>query len=110
METNCKLSRTEKARLIFRYLRDCWGHFVAAIGCACLAMVFGAVTPQIIRLTVDSILGDESAALPVFVQNLIGWETLRQSPGQALLLAAAAVLIVAALRGVCSYGQRIELA
>ena len=110
METNCKLSRTEKARLIFRYLRDCWGHFAAAIGCACLAMVFGAVTPQIIRLTVDSILGDEPAALPVFVQNLIGWESLRQSPGQALLLAAAAVLVVATLRGVSSYGQRIELA
>ena len=110
METNCKLSRTEKARLIFRYLRDCWGHFAAAIGCACLAMVFGAITPQIIRLTVDSILGDEPAALPDFVQKLTGWESLRSAPSQALLLAAAAVLIVAALRGLSSYGQRIELA
>ena len=38
METNCKLSRTEKARLIFRYLRDCWGHFAAAIGCAAIRL------------------------------------------------------------------------
>ena len=54
METTRKLSRREKLALIGKYLRPCWGHFAAALLCACLAMVFNALTPQIIRLTVDS--------------------------------------------------------
>jgi len=109
MESNFKLSGKEKVRLIFRYLRNCWGHFAAALLCACLAMVFGAVTPQIIRLTVDSILGEEAPALPALVQRLVGWEQLSQRPLQALTAAAVAVMIVAALRGFCSYGQRTQL-
>ena len=40
METTQKLSRREKLSLIGKYLRPCWGHFAAALLCACLAMVF----------------------------------------------------------------------
>ena len=64
METTRKLSRREKLALIGKYLRPCWGHFAAALLCACLAMVFNALTPQIIRITVDSILGTEPVRLP----------------------------------------------
>ena len=62
-----KLSGREKAGLIWHYLRPCWGHFAAALLCACLSMALNALTPQIIRITVDSILGSEEAKLPALV-------------------------------------------
>ena len=64
METPFQLSRHEKTHLILRYLRSCLGYFAIALLCACLSMVFNAMTPQIIKITVDSILGTEPAELP----------------------------------------------
>ena len=60
METSFKLSRREKTDLILRYLRRCLGLFSVALVCACLSMVLNAVTPQIIKITVDSILRKRS--------------------------------------------------
>ena len=110
METTRKLSRREKLSLIGKYLRPCWGHFAAALLCACLAMVFNALTPQIIRLTVDSILGPETPQLPGFLISWLNWAALEAQPLRALWWAAAAVLLTALLRGVCNYGQRLQLA
>ena len=95
METTRKLSRREKLSLIGKYLRPCWGHFAAALLCACLAMVFNALTPQIIRLTVDSILGPETPKLPGFLMSWLNWAALEAQPLRALWWAAAAVLLTA---------------
>lgn len=54
----------EKVQLIVRFLRGSIHYFVVALLCACLGMVFNALTPQVIRLTVDSILGAEQPSLP----------------------------------------------
>ena len=102
MEPNFKLSRRQKTSLITRYLRHCWQYFVIGLVCACLGMTLNALTPQIIKITVDSILGEEATTLPLWVQNVIGWESLQQQPVRALWYAAVGVLLVALLRGVCS--------
>ena len=104
-----KLSGREKAGLIWHYLRPCWGHFAAALLCACLSMALNALTPQIIRITVDSILGSEEAKLPALVLRVLPLETLRQEPVTALWWAAGAVMVTALLRGLCSFGQRAQL-
>ena len=109
MEPKTKLSPREKAALMARYLRGVWPRFALAIGFACLGMALNALTPQIIRLTVDSILGDKEAALAPWLLRLIRWETLKQEPMRALWAAAAAVLAVALVRGVCGFFQRTEL-
>ncbi|MCI5616038.1 MAG: ABC transporter ATP-binding protein, partial [Clostridia bacterium] len=110
MESNFKLSRREKTGLVARYLRGCWGYFLAAILFACLSMALNALTPQVIRLTVDSILDDQAPALPAWLLSRLDWAVLRAEPGRALLWAAGAVLLIALVRGLCSYVQRIQLA
>ena len=110
MEPNFKLSRQQKISLVTRYLRGCWQFFVAGLVCACLGMALNALTPQIIRLTVDSILGEKAPEIPAFLLEWLGWEGLRQQPLRALWYAAAGVMLVAVLRGVCSFGQRLNLA
>ena len=109
MDTSFKLSRREKTDLILRYLRRCLGLFSVALVCACLSMVLNAVTPQIIKITVDSILGTEPAALPKALQGVLSLDILQSDPIRALWMAAGAVIVVALLRGLCSYGQRIHL-
>ena len=109
METAFKLSGKEKARLIWRYLRPVVWHFVAALTCACLAMVFNALTPQIIRITVDSVLGTQDPDLPQFMLRYISVDQVRQQPVQALWVAAIGVMLTAFLRGICSFGQRLNL-
>ena len=110
METQpFQLRKKEKLRMIWRYFRPVIWFFSAALVCACLSMVFNALTPQIIKLTVDVILDTQPTELPKLLESYTTVETLRSDPVKALWLAAAAVLVTAILRGVCSYGQRINL-
>ena len=110
METQFRLPKREKLGLVARYLRGNVGFFAAALLCACLSMVCNALTPQIIRITVDSVLGQEGVELPGPLEGLIRLDWLRANPIRALLIAAGAVVAIAALRGVCTYGQRVNLA
>ena len=110
METQpFRLRKKEKIRMIWRYLGPVFWFVAAALVCACLSMVFNALTPQIIKLTVDVILDSGPAELPRFLRNVLTVDALRAAPVQSLWLAALAVLVTALLRGVCSYGQRINL-
>lgn len=105
----CKLPRREKLALIWRYLRGVVVFFILSVLCACLSMAFHALTPQIIKITVDSILGTEEASLG-FLQKYISMDWLRTEPIRALWIAAAAVMTAAVFRGFCSFGQRFFLA
>ena len=109
METQFKLPKGEKLNLVARYLRGNLGFFAAALLCACLSMIFNALTPQSIKITVDSVLGEEPAQLPALLRGLIDLEGLKAEPIRALWLAAGAVVVVAILRGICTYGQRVNL-
>ena len=107
MEPQFKLPRREKTELILRYLRGSIHFFVLALFFTCLGIVFNALTPQIIRLTVDSILGDKP--LTGLAAKLVPESLLQAGPIKALWIAALAVLAAAAARGVCNYGQRVQL-
>ena len=78
--TETKLTRGGKASLIGRFVRAVWGHFVLGLLFAMLGMAFNALTPQIIRVTVDSILGSESTNLPAWLLAALGFEDLRAEP------------------------------
>ena len=110
MEPQTKLSSQDKAGMILHYLKGCKGRFALALLFSCLGMTLNAAMPQIIKVTVDSILGTEAPELPNWLLKLLSFDTLRQEPGKALWIAAIAVLAVAILRGVCAYGQRVGLA
>ena len=61
-------------------------------------------------MTVDSILGEEPLPIPQQVLSGLGLSAIFEQPISALLLAACAVLIVAALSGICSYLSRMGIA
>ncbi|MBS6750489.1 MAG: iron chelate uptake ABC transporter family permease subunit, partial [Firmicutes bacterium] len=74
------------------------------------SQIFNAFIPQIVRVTVDSILGTEEPQLPALIARALPLEALRADPAAALLWAAGAVVCFAVLRGLAIFGQRLFLA
>ncbi len=69
---------------------------------------FNALNPQIMRITVDSIVGDEPFAVPQNIITMLGLENIDTING--LLIAGAAILIFTVIAGVCDYISRMGTA
>ena len=91
----------------WKYTRGIKGFFILAVLTAFAAILFGFLTPQIIRITVDSVIGTEPFDLPAFlmgwVDRLGGREGLRSN----LLLCGAAVLVCTLVEGLCNLSSRL---
>ena len=100
-----KAPRTE---LIWRFLRGSRAWFLLCMGCAVLSALADMVTPQIIRVAVDQVIGGQSAeTLSPRVQELLaaagGASWLRAHLG----VMAGAIMAVAAVKAASQYGFRV---
>ena len=105
-----KLSGREKIGLVTRYLRPVVWLFALGLLMSLFSQIFNALIPQIVRVTVDSILGTEEPQLPALIADALPLEALRADPAMALVWAAGAVVVFAVLRGLAIFGQRLFLA
>ena len=110
MESHFKLPWREKTAMLLRVLRGNLGFMIATVLCSCASMVFHAMTPQIIGLTVDSVLGDETPEATAWLLRIIPLESLRADPLRALWAAAIAIVIAEGVHCLFTYGRRITLA
>ena len=109
-EEKQKHAGREKMHLLLQFLKPVLPFFAAALVFSMLNTVFNSLTPQVVKMTVDSILGEEPLPIPQQVLSDLGLSAIFEQPISALLLAACAVLIVAALSGICSYLSRMGIA
>ncbi len=101
--------KTGRMRLIVRFLHGSLHLFLTALVFSVLNTAFNALTPLIIRTTVDSVIGGEPYALPDWVVRALGLDG-RVGVVSALLMAAASVMIVSVLSGICNYASRMQTA
>ena len=94
--------------VVFRFVKENLWLFGLGLLCSMLNTAFNSLTPQIIRMTVDSIIGSEE--LPGWFTALGLQRLLQGDTARVLLLAAAAVLAAAILSGVFSFLARINTA
>lgn len=92
---SCMKTKNEKGHI--RFLLTCGKAFqkylFLAILCSALAVLFSFIAPQVMRLIIDSVLGEEPFAVPAFLKNWIeqlGGRTFLR--GHLLICAAAGVL------------------
>ena len=94
-------------RLILYFLQGCGRWFAAGILCALGLTLSEMLIPQILRFTIDSVIGSDAAALPPTAAALLnavgGTDYLRHH----LWLVAAAVAAVALLAAGCRYGTNL---
>ncbi len=94
-----------RAGMIARFIKGSTRFFIFSMIWSIINTALNAMTPQVIRITVDSVLGDAPFNLPEWVVRLLG-----DSKEVNLLLAAVAVLVIAVLSGVSNYLCRIDVA
>ena len=92
-----------KLSVIWRFLRGVTPLFLASLLCSMLNTLFTALTPQIIRAAVDSVIGTEPFdGLPAVLAGRLAGLPFRE----ALLWSAGAVLTVSALAALCGFLSR----
>ncbi len=100
--------KQSKRALIWRFLRPYLWIFALTLLFSMGNTVLGSLTPQVVRVAVDSILGGEP--FPDVVTALAPQALLRAEPMAQLIAAAGFLLVVAVLSGLCTYGSRMGTA
>ena len=100
--------RKGRGRLIWRFLKGSKTFFLLCMVCAALSALADMITPQIIRVTVDNVLGSAPTDTLVpwvraLVERLGGVETIRGS----LWIMALAVVAVAVVKVAAQYCFRV---
>ena len=112
METTVKTPeqqpRPGRGKLILQFLKGSKGFFITAMLCAALIGFTETVMPQIVRVTVDNVIGSAPAdSLSPFVRSLLdafgGPEYLRRN----LWIMALAVVVVALIKAGSTYCFRV---
>ena len=96
--------------LMAKFLKGNLLFFATALLCSVLSTVCNSLTPQVISVTVDSVLGTEDYTLPAALQAFTSLDWLRANPGQPLLLAAGAIITASLIGGVGNFGTRTATA
>lgn len=102
--------KTNHFKSIIRFIRGNLHFFVWSLFFSALFTVFNAMTPQIISVTVDTVLGDAENGLPDWLKGLVNLDWLRAHPAQVLTGAAVLIIVVSLLSGLCNYGLRVSTA
>ena len=100
--------RPGRGKLIMQFLKGSKAFFIICMICAAVSALMDMLTPQIIRITVDNVLGKAPLEmLNPLVQKMMdtagGIEKLRTN----LWILAAAVVAVAIIKSAAQYGFRV---
>lgn len=99
----------KKFALVWRFLRRHLWIFGAALLCSMGNTVLNSLTPQVVRYTVDSVLGGEP--FPDLLLQIVPEQVLRSLPPMQVLLGAAGlILLISVCAGLCMYGSRMGTA
>lgn len=111
-ENGMKPKRFEKrTQLLFCFMKGSKRYFAAAVIFACCVSLLDLINPKIIGFTVDAVLGEESYALPkfleVWIEALGGPAVLKENLWQVALLVTAVGLAGAFCRFMWRYNNAI---
>ncbi len=107
-----KESSKKKSSILrfFPFTRGLRGNFLLAMATVILSALASYMTPQVVRVTVDSVINNQPFVLPGFllrwVESMGGREFLRQH----IIVCAGAALFFAAIAGAANYVSRMNLA
>ena len=105
MEQNKK--KAGKAALIFRFLNPCLPLMLTGLFFSAMITVCQAFIPQVIRISVDGVLGSDLSKIPEWVKAFLSEETIRENPGKMLTIAAFAVILLAAINIAANYYSKV---
>lgn len=105
MEQNKK--KAGKAAMIFRFLKPCLPLMLTGLFFSAMITVCQAFIPQVIRISVDGVLGSDLSKIPEWVKAFLSEETIRENPGKMITIAALAVILLAAINIAANYYSKV---
>lgn len=105
MEQNKK--KAGKAAMIFRFLKPCLPLMLTGLFFSAMITVCQAFIPQVIRISVDGVLGSDLSKIPEWVKAFLSEETIRENPGKMLTIAALAAILLAAINIAANYYSKV---
>lgn len=105
MEQNKK--KAGKAAMIFRFLKPCLPLMLTGLFFSAMITVCQEFIPQVIRISVDGVLGSDLSKIPEWVKAFLSEETIRENPGKMLTIAALAVILLAAINIAANYYSKV---
>ena len=105
MEQNKK--KAGKAAMIFRFLKPCLPLMLTGLFFSAMITVCQAFIPQVIRISVDGVLGSDLSKIPEWVKAFLSEETIRENPGKMLTIAAFAVILLADIIIAANYYSKV---
>ena len=105
MDQNKK--KAGKAAMIFRFLKPCLPLMLTGLFFSAMITVCQAFIPQVIRISVDGVLGSDLSKIPEWVKAFLSEETIRENPGKMLTIAALAVILLAAINIAANYYSKV---
>lgn len=98
--------KNSKINILFRFIKTSLGFFVLTIVSSFLVTIFDAVIPQIVRFTVDSLIGNEDPnAYMYYFQRLFGGSDYLRSN---LWIIAIAIAVTAVFASFFKYCTRVS--
>lgn len=107
-----KESKQKKSSILrfFPFTRGFRLYFVLAILMVVISVVANYMTPQVIRVTVDSVINDNPFHLPGFLVDFINAIGGREMLRSHIVICAAASLLFAVISGLSNFAYRTSLA
>lgn len=90
-------------KLALKYMTTKNIKYLSAFIAVGLAAILMLLNPLIIKVTIDSVIGDDPLNLPTFIMNIFGDYLNRESLLQQLWLPALLILLITILRGIFLY-------
>ena len=105
---NQKITKEYKRRLLWRFLKGSKGMFALSMLCSALAAMTDMVSPQIIRVAVDRVLGGRETVLPGFAERLVERAGGAAYLAEHIWIMALALLAVALVKVAAQYGFQVS--
>ncbi len=102
--------KTSNLSLLLSFTKGVKLYFFLALAAAASGILFSFLTPQVIRVTIDSIIGDKPFDLPLFFLDLINRFGGREGLRENLSLCAGVIVVCALLGGLSTFLSRVAIA
>ena len=101
-----KPNKYNRVTLITKSLKGLWWLFILSLTASALAILFDFLIPQVISISVDSVIGDQPFKLPEFILRQINEGELREFLRNNLYISGIAIVVFSVLSGLSTFTRR----